>query len=124
MQTRRSETRSGLESPVEQDRSPLGSTPPTTARADTAPPPESLSDLPLLTDAVAARNSLPPMQLNMVKVPKPGSPTPFPSAVINLTRVMVGERIQNSRAVLFQVGEEGVGIEIAGTDARYFLPLR
>ncbi len=77
--------------------------------------------LPRLRESHCERMGIRELQINMLQ---PKSKTrPYPSAIINLNKVYVGERIPRTSARLIAVdGLDGIAIEIENTKKRYYVP--
>ncbi len=77
--------------------------------------------LPRLRESHCERMGIRELQINMLQ---PKSKTrPYPSAIINLNKVYVGERIPRTSARLIAVdGLNGIAIEIESTKKRYYVP--
>lgn len=85
--------------------------------ASPAPPKQSYGDidlnsLPVLTESERIRLGLPQIKINIVGLPTKNQP--HPSALINMYRVYVGEKIPGTNATLVAVELRGIGIEVDG----------
>jgi hypothetical protein len=77
-----------------------------------------LSILPVLTNSQREDLGLPELTINFVGMPTKRQPRP--SALINLQKVYVGERIPGTSARLIGVEMHGIGIEVSGQ--QFFVP--
>lgn len=89
-----------------------------------SPPPiqESIdiSKLPVLRTSDRIRLGLENMQLNVLR--EPSAKNPHGLAIINLTKVYVGEMIPGTPVRLLDVRTHGIAIEVVGTGERYYVP--
>ena len=91
--------------------------------SQTAPKPEEpidISKLPVLKTSDRIRLGLENMQLNVLR--EPGPKNPHGLAIINLTKVYVGEMIPGTPVRLIDVKTHGIAIEVVGTGERYYVP--
>jgi hypothetical protein len=77
-----------------------------------------LSTLPVLTNSQRDTLGIPELTINFVGMPTKRQPRP--SALINLKKVYVGERIPDTNAILIGVEMHGIGIEARGQ--QFFVP--
>ena len=82
--------------------------------------PEALAALPLLSESKRRQLGLPDLTINCARLNKDPNKTAW--AWINLHKVIVGEEIPGTTAVLVGVDDRGVGLEVSGK--RYYLGTR
>lgn len=87
---------------------------------ESAPLPEDIRTLPMLSRSDRAQYRLEGMTINMLNE---ASPTrPLGNALINLEKIFIGETLPGSNATLIDVKSHGIAIEIMSTRQRYYLP--
>jgi outer membrane biosynthesis protein TonB len=90
------------------------------AREESAPVPDDIRTLPMLSRSDRAQYRLEGMTINMLNE---ASPTrPLGNALINLEKIFIGETLPGSNATLIDVKSHGIAIEIMSTRQRYYLP--
>ncbi len=82
--------------------------------------PIDITKLPVLKTSDRIRLGLENMQLNVLR--EPGPKNPHGLAIINLTKVYVGEMIPGTPVKLIDVKAQGIAIEVVGTGERYYVP--
>lgn len=82
---------------------------------------EDLKSLPVLRTSDRMSLGLENMRVNFLREATPSRPTAM--AVINLNKIHLGEVIPGTRARLVAVERHGIGIEVADTGKRYYVPL-
>ncbi|MCX8065177.1 MAG: hypothetical protein N3G21_08390 [Candidatus Hydrogenedentes bacterium] len=82
--------------------------------------PVDISKLPVLRTSDRVRLGLEDMQLNVLR--EPGPQNPHGLAIINLTKIYVGEMIPGTPVKLIDVRTHGIAIEVVGTGERYYVP--
>ncbi len=91
-----------------------------TAREESAPVPDDIRTLPMLSRSDRAQYRLDGLTINMLNE---ASPTrPLGNALINLEKIFIGETLPGSNATLIDVKSHGIAIEIMSTRQRYYLP--
>lgn len=83
-------------------------------------PVADLKSLPVLRTSDRMTYGLENMRVNFLREATPSRPAAM--AVINLNKIHIGEIVPGTRARLIAVEREGIGIEIADTGKRFFLP--
>lgn len=87
---------------------------------ESAPLPEDIRTLPMLSRSDRAQYRLDGLTINMLNE---ASPTrPLGNALINLEKIFIGETLPGSNATLIDVKSHGIAIEIMSTRQRYYLP--
>ncbi len=87
---------------------------------ESAPVPEDIRTLPMLSRSDRAQYRLEGLTINMLNE---ASPTrPLGNALINLEKIFIGETLPGSNATLIDVKSHGIAIEIMSTRQRYYLP--
>lgn len=94
---------------------------PMTLRAKDVAPVEDLRSLPELRSTERMRFGLEGMRINFLRESAPQRPAAM--AVINLNKIHIGEVIPGTKARLIAVERHGIGIEIATTGDRFYVPL-
>lgn len=84
------------------------------------PGPVDLESLPILRSSERVRYGLENLRLNVLREAGPNRPSGL--AIINLNKVYIGEIIPGTRARLIEVKSHGIGIEIADTGERFYVP--
>jgi len=79
-----------------------------------------MTRLPVLRTSDRARLGLDDMKLNVLR--EAGPKNPHGLAIINLTKVYVGEMIPGTSVRLLDVKTHGIAIEVVGTGERYYVP--
>ncbi len=79
-----------------------------------------MTKLPVLKTSDRVRLGLDSMQLNVLR--EAGPKNPHGLAIINLTKVYVGEMIPGSSVRLIDVKTHGIAIEVVGSGERYYVP--
>lgn len=94
---------------------------PQSLEAKDVEPVADLKSLPVLRTSDRISLGLENMRVNFLRESTPSRPTAM--AVINLNKIHLGEVIPGTRARLVAVERSGIGIEIADTGKRYYIPL-
>lgn len=81
---------------------------------------EEVRVLPMASSDIKSRYGMDSMTINMLSEANERKPHAF--AVINLSRVNIGDEIPKTEAKLIGICSDGIGIEIAESGARYFIP--
>lgn len=79
-----------------------------------------MTRLPVLRTSDRVRLGLDDMKLNVLR--EAGPKNPHGLAIINLTKVYVGEMIPGTSVRLLDVKTHGIAIEVVGTGERYYVP--
>ncbi|MGC8845361.1 MAG: hypothetical protein ACP5QY_05885, partial [Candidatus Hydrogenedens sp.] len=79
-----------------------------------------MTRLPVLRTSDRTRLGLDDMKLNVLR--EAGPKNPHGLAIINLTKVYVGEMIPGTSVRLLDVKTHGIAIEVVGTGERYYVP--
>ncbi len=82
--------------------------------------PVDMTRLPVLRTSDRSRLGLEDMKLNVLREAGPNNPHGL--AIINLTKVYVGEMIPGTSVRLLDVKTHGIAIEVVGTGERYYVP--
>ncbi|HOV33101.1 MAG TPA: hypothetical protein PLX23_07045 [Candidatus Hydrogenedens sp.] len=82
--------------------------------------PIDMTKLPVLKTSDRVRLGLDTMQLNVLR--EAGPKNPHGLAIINLTKVYVGEMIPGTSVRLLDVKTYGIAIEVVGSGERYYVP--
>ncbi len=82
--------------------------------------PVDMTRLPVLRTSDRARLGLADMKLNVLREASPNNPHGL--AIINLTKIYVGEMIPGTSVRLLDVKTHGIAIEVVGTGERYYVP--
>lgn len=82
--------------------------------------PIDMTKLPVLKTSDRVRLGLDTMQLNVLR--EAGPKNPHGLAIINLTKVYVGEMIPGTSVRLLDVKTHGIAIEVVGSGERYYVP--
>ncbi len=78
-----------------------------------------LKSLPVLRDRDRKRLGLDSMRINVLRAAGPRRPNAV--AIINLSKVYIGELIPDTRAKLIGIRMDGIGIAIQGSNERFFV---
>jgi hypothetical protein len=78
-----------------------------------------LESLPVLRDRDRRRLGLDSMRINVLRAKGPRRPNPV--AIINLSKVYIGDLIPNTRAKLIGIRMNGIGIAMQGSNERFFV---
>ena len=90
------------------------------AATSSAPIPDDIRSLPMLTRHERTQYNLDGVRLNMLNAA--GPTRPLGNAFINLEKVFIGEYLPDSNAVLLDVASHGIAVEIKSTRQRYYIP--
>lgn len=93
----------------------------TSIEAKDVAPVGNLKELPVLRTSDRISYGLENMRVNFLREATPSRPTAM--AVINLNKIHIGEVIPNTKARLIAVERGGIGIEMADTGKRFYVPL-
>jgi len=101
---------------------PGGHTPmadPGKTEAKVAQGPVNLDTLPVLRGGELARYGLENMHINVLR--EAGPDRPYAVAIINLANVYVGDLVPGTQVKLIGVRRDGIGVQVPGTDERFFV---
>lgn len=87
---------------------------------DSAPLPDDIRKLPMLTRGERSKYRLEGLTINMLN--EASSTRPLGNALINLEKIFIGETLPGSNATLIDVKSHGIAIEIMSTHQRYYIP--
>lgn len=85
-----------------------------------APVPDDIRTLPMLTRSERSQYRLDALTINMLN--EASATRPLGNALINLEKIFIGETLPGSNATLIDVKSHGIAIEIMSTGQRYYIP--
>lgn len=94
--------------------------PAASATRESAPLPEDIRTLPMLSRSDRAQYRLEGITINMLN--EASATRPLGNALINLEKIFIGETLPGTNATLVGVTSHGIAIEIMSTGQRYYLP--
>lgn len=87
---------------------------------ESAPVPDDIRTLPMLSRSERSQYRLEGLTINMLN--EASATRPLGNALINLEKIFIGETLPGSNATLIDVKSHGIAIEIMSTRQRYYLP--
>lgn len=87
---------------------------------ESAPVPDDIRTLPVLSRSERSQYRLEGLTLNMLN--EASATRPLGNALINLEKIFIGETLPGSNATLIEVKSHGIAIEIMSSGQRYYLP--
>lgn len=94
--------------------------PPAGGNAKRAPLPDDIRKLPMMSRNEKAQYRLEDVKINMLN--EANALRPLGNALINLEKVFIGETLPGTNAVLIDVKNNGIAVEILSTRQRYYIP--
>lgn len=94
--------------------------PAASAAPESAPVPDDIRTLPMMSRSERSQYRLEGLTINMLN--EASATRPLGNALINLEKIFIGETLPGSNATLIDVKSHGIAIEIMSSGQRYYLP--